>query len=310
MVPGYEASGESLRRMFERDKEELRLLGIPIERRFTDVWEIEEGYLIDKERYYLPALDLDPDEMAALWVVSGVSVEPGPKEDQAMLKLAMGAGMDPDPASPPWLRARLHLDTPSLSTLVEAVAASRRVKFVYRTAGRRAESSRLVDPYALVHSAGKWYVIGHDHLRGAVRDFNLHRVASRVTFASKNPGPDFAIPEGFTAVRAGPTTDHWAGEEGADVEVALSPNIAWWVMSSLGLESAGSWKDWTLIRLKVADDEGFLSWVIGFGEDAVIRSPARLRKAIVERLSAVATQPVRRAARRTTGNGARSKVRA
>ena len=60
-VPGYQQEDySSFKRMFERDKEELRSLGIPIERRFTDVWEIEEGYLISKDRYYLPELDLDP----------------------------------------------------------------------------------------------------------------------------------------------------------------------------------------------------------------------------------------------------------
>ena len=70
-VPGYQQEDySSFKRMFERDKEELRSLGIPIERRFTDVWEVEEGYLISKDRYYLPELELTPDEMAALWIAS------------------------------------------------------------------------------------------------------------------------------------------------------------------------------------------------------------------------------------------------
>ena len=77
-VPGYQQEDySSFKRMFERDKEELRSLGIPIERRFTDVWEVEEGYLISKDRYYLPELDLDPDEMAALWIASRIVVEQG-----------------------------------------------------------------------------------------------------------------------------------------------------------------------------------------------------------------------------------------
>src|SRR3989442_11080535 len=91
-IPGYQQGDyASFKRMFERDKEELRALGIPIERRYTDVWEVEEGYLIPKDRYYLPELDLTPDEMAALWVVSGVTVEPGGKDEQALIKLTMGA---------------------------------------------------------------------------------------------------------------------------------------------------------------------------------------------------------------------------
>ena len=66
LVPGYDASGESLRRMFERDKEELRGLGVPVERAPIDAWGSEEGYFIDPEAYGMPELDLAPDERAAL----------------------------------------------------------------------------------------------------------------------------------------------------------------------------------------------------------------------------------------------------
>src|SRR6266540_3594482 len=66
LVPGYEATGESLRRMFERDKEELRGLGVPVERGPIDPWGSEEGYFIDPNAYAMPRLDLAPDERAAL----------------------------------------------------------------------------------------------------------------------------------------------------------------------------------------------------------------------------------------------------
>src|SRR6266508_784219 len=66
LVPGYEATGESLRRMFERDKEELRGLGVPVERGPIDPWGSEEGYFIDPNAYAMTRLDLAPDERAAL----------------------------------------------------------------------------------------------------------------------------------------------------------------------------------------------------------------------------------------------------
>ena len=65
LVPGYDASGESLRRMFERDKEELRGLGVPVERAPIDAWGSEEGYFIDPEAYGMPELDLAPDQARA-----------------------------------------------------------------------------------------------------------------------------------------------------------------------------------------------------------------------------------------------------
>jgi predicted DNA-binding transcriptional regulator YafY len=284
-VPGYQQEDyASFKRMFERDKEELRSLGIPIERRFTDVWEVEEGYLISKDRYYLPELDLSPDEMAALWIASRIVVEPGGKDDQALVKLALSSDGDADPSSPPWLRARLHLDSPALPHLLEAVAGHRRVKFRYKAAGQKKEVERLVDPYALIHRQGSWYVAGHDHARGAVRHYKLPRITSKVTFANRGGGPDFEVPEGFSTEERG-VIEPWVGEEeGITVEVAFSPRLAWWADRSLGLEPKGTWRDWTVVELSVADEEGFVSWVLGFGEDAVVRSPERVRAAVIKRL--------------------------
>jgi predicted DNA-binding transcriptional regulator YafY len=300
-VPGYQQEDySSFKRMFERDKEELRSLGIPIERRYTDVWEIEEGYLISKDRYYLPELDLTPEEMAALWIASRMVVEPGrpgaSKEDQALVKLSLGLEGAGDPTSPPWLRARLQLDSPALPRLLEAVAGRRRVKFRYKPVGQSREAERTVDPYALIHRQGAWYLAGHDHMRGDVRHYKLPRITSNVSFASRDGGPDFEIPPEFSAESDRVKIEPWAGDKGTTVEVAFSPRLAWWVQQSLGLEPAGTWNDWTLVRLPVTDDEGFVSWVLGFGEDAVVRKPQRVRQAVVQRLRAAAKPAPKRVA--------------
>lgn len=283
-MPGYQhADYQSFKRMFERDKEELRAIGIPVERRFTDVWEVEEGYLISKDRYYLPELNLSPDEMAALWVAAGVVVEADGRSDQALLKLSLGAGLNGSQESPPWLRARLHLDAPSLSQFLEAVASRRRVTFAYQVPGRKIELKRKVDPYALLNKHGAWYVVGHDHLRGDVRHFKLQRITSKVTFTSR-AGHDFEVPSDFSVQEYQLSERPWTGEKGISVEIAFSPRIAWWVRQSLELESSGAWKDWPAFRVPVVDKEGFVSWVIGFGSDAVVRSPASVRKMVVDRL--------------------------
>lgn len=288
-VPGYQQEDyASFKRMFERDKEELRSLGIPIERRFTDVWEVEEGYLISKDRYYLPELDLTPEEMAALWISSRVVVEPGGKEDQALVKLSLSGDGVADASSPPWLRARLHLDSPALPRLLEAVAGRRRVRFRYKAAGQSRDAERTVDPYALIHRHNAWYLAGHDHMRGALRHFKLPRISSAVTFASKTGGPDFDVPEGFSPEQTS-VTEPWVGEEeDVTVEVAFSPRISWWIEQSLGLETTGTVGDWSLVKLSVADEDGFVSWVLGFGEDAEVKAPERVRRAVVRRLREVA----------------------
>jgi proteasome accessory factor B len=305
-VPGYQQQDySSFKRMFERDKEELRSLGIPIERRFTDVWEVEEGYLISKDRYYLPELDLTPDEMAALWIASSIVVEHGAKggkEDHALVKLSLGSNGGADPTSPLWLRARLHLDTPALPQMLEAVAGRRRVRFRYKAAGQSKDAERTFDPYALIHRQGAWYVAGHDHLRGALRNFKLQRVTSPVAFAARSPGPDFEIPEGFSTEDRS-LTEPWVADEGTAVDIAFSPRLSWWVEQTIGLDPKGTWKGWTVVRVTVADDEGFVSWVLQFGEDAVVRSPDRIRKAVVQRLRAGARPPRKAATPKRTTNG-------
>lgn len=295
-VPGYQQQDySSFKRMFERDKEELRSLGIPIERRFTDVWEVEEGYLISKDRYYLPELELTPDEMAALWIASQMVVESGGKDDQALVKLSLSGNGGEDPTSPPWMRARLHLDSPALPQILEAVASRRSVKFRYTPAGQAKDAERTIDPYALIHRQGAWYVAGHDHTRGAVRHFKLPRITSKVTFVSRSSGPDFEIPEGFSAEQSKLSVkEPWLQAEGVSVDVALSPRIAWWIEQSLGLKPAGTWNDWTVMKVDVGDEESFVSWVLGFGEDAVVRSPKRFRDSVVKRLKEAAERPVKK----------------
>src|ERR671935_171080 len=128
LVPGYEASGESLRRMFERDKEELRGLGVPVERAPIDAWGTEEGYFIDPKAYGMPELDLAPDERAALALAarawSGAARDPAAVAGLAKLDLDPGAG-------PHALRADLHGASPLLTTLLEAVQGRKRIAFTY-----------------------------------------------------------------------------------------------------------------------------------------------------------------------------------
>src|SRR6266498_1707358 len=136
MVPGYEASGESLRRMFERDKEELRGLGVPVERAAMDAWGSEEGYFIDPEAYGMPELRLEPDERAALALAarawSGTGLDPAAVSGHAKLDLDTDAGGEP-------VRADLAGGSPLVAALLEAVTNRKRIAFTYQPPGRSEE---------------------------------------------------------------------------------------------------------------------------------------------------------------------------
>src|SRR6266540_3805769 len=144
LVPGYEATGESLRRMFERDKEELRGLGVPVERGPVDAWGNEEGYFIDPKAYAMPRLDLAPDERAALALAarawSGAAGEPAALAGLAKLDLDPGAGPDA-------VRANLGGASPLLASLLEAVTSRKRIRFSYRPPGRAARRQARRRPW-------------------------------------------------------------------------------------------------------------------------------------------------------------------
>ncbi|MFD0889930.1 helix-turn-helix transcriptional regulator, partial [Streptosporangium algeriense] len=71
-VPGYDAANdEAFQRMFERDKNELREIGIPIEVQ-KDPWEEDPGYRIVRESYELPEITLEPDEAAVVGLAAQV----------------------------------------------------------------------------------------------------------------------------------------------------------------------------------------------------------------------------------------------
>src|ERR671915_196906 len=263
LVPGYEASGESLRRMFERDKEELRSLGVPVERAPIDAWGSEEGYFIDPEAYGMPDLDLAPDERAAL----------------ALAARARGAGPDAR-------RASRGGASPLLAALLEAVSGRKRIVFSYRPPGRTAAERRL-DPYALVNRRGTWYVVGHDAGRDAQRSFRVSRIESDIRkLRPTSRGPDFEVPDDYDPGKLLPT----AGEpEGAPMALVRAPRAAARLAELRGAAPTGPPRPDGLVtlRLPVGDRDGLLGWALGNGVEIV--EPAELRAEARRRLEVLST---------------------
>src|ERR671928_1244845 len=103
-VPGYEhdpddpRDHEAFQRKFERDKAELRELGVPLEIGTASVFDTEAGYRIAPREYALPDIHLEPDEAAAvgiaarLWQHAGLAAA----ASSGLAKLR-AAGIDVDP---------------------------------------------------------------------------------------------------------------------------------------------------------------------------------------------------------------------
>jgi proteasome accessory factor B len=283
LLPAYDqADRASAKRQFERDKDMLRQIGIPVETVATDAWEVEEGYRIPKERYELPDVSFTAEEVAALFVAAHA---PGdPEAARAFRKLALGAGAGVLPAGEGAPTVGVDASGPHLRTVADGVSGRRRLRFRYRPVEGRA-GQREVDAWALLFRGGAWYLVGGDRARGEPRSFRLSRIASGVRDAGEGDPP----PDGFRAadhLTAGP----WGlGEPETTARVAFSPKVVWWALAGLpGARTLRIRRDgWTEAEVPAAAGESFVSWVLSFGPDARVLAPASVRDAVVEALEAV-----------------------
>ena len=283
LEPYHKENVESAKRMFERDKDVLREYGIPLELVDLDAWGGEQGYIIPKDRYYLPEIEFTPEELGALMVAAQSGGEDRSAE-QGVRKLLYGAdgGVLAGLAGGP-----LASGSDARGTLVmaaaEAAQGRRRVRFGYRTAQGKV-SERDIDAFAMVFRGGRWYLVGHDHERDEVRAFRLSRVTSDIADAGEGADP----PAGFSAsdhVVAGP----WSAAAEDLARVDLAPDVAWSAIGSLpGAVQVGARDDgWVETTIPFADQDALVSILLQFGPDAVVESPAPLREALVRRLEEI-----------------------
>ena len=283
LEPYGQSNPESAKRMFERDKDILREFGVPLELVDVDVWGTEQGYVIPKEKYYLPEISFEPGELVAL-LVAAQSGGRDPAAESGARKLLYGAdgGVLAGLAGGP-----LASGSDARSNLVHAAAEAaqelRRIRFTYRTAEGRA-GERDVDAWAMVFRAGHWYLVGHDRERDDVRAFRLSRIVGELSVEGEGSTP----PAGFRAadhVDAGP----WVATGDDRARVAFSPGRAWAASSQFpgAAEIATDADGWVEMEIPMADVEAFAALLLEYGPDAVVRSPDALRDAVVRGLESV-----------------------
>jgi predicted DNA-binding transcriptional regulator YafY len=278
LVPGYDAQGESLRRMFERDKDELRRLGVPIERAPVDAWGSGEGYFIDPRAYGMPQLELGPDERAALALALQVWSGGFAGGQPTLAKL----DLDPGAAARP-LQADLQGGSPLVGAILDALHERRRVTFTYRPPGREPARRRL-DPYALVHRMGTWYVVGRDPDREALRSFRLSRIESEVRpVRAGGHGPEFEVPAAFDPGQVLPTAGERRRRHATARVIEPAARLSVLRGGELIGEPAGGV---VTVRVPLDDEEGFLAWALG--NEAEVLEPAELRAEARHRLATLA----------------------
>lgn len=279
-VAGYgQPDHEAFRRMFERDKADLRALGVPVETVPIDRWDDRTGYRIDPSRYDLPPIELSPAEVTALGVavaVTGLGAVAGP----GLQRLAVAAGTSTNPQGAP--PVEVDLAVPLLPTLLAAQASRTTVRFTYGAPGRP-PSVRTVDPHAVVHRRGRWYLVGADHDRGERRSFRLDRVHGSVDTVS---GPD-AFPEPAEPVDVADVVP----VPRAPIAVAtllVAPTRAFEVARRAQDPGEPQPDGWTRFTVPYAADDEVIALALELGPDGELVAPPELRAVVVARLRAAA----------------------
>jgi proteasome accessory factor B len=298
-VPGYEhdpedpRDHEAFQRKFERDKAELRDLGVPLETGTASVFDSEPGYRIAHREYALPDILLAPDEAAAvgiaarLWQHAGLAAA----ASSGLAKLR-AAGVEVDPQATLGVEPVVTVD-PAFGPLTTAARDRRAVAFSYRTPEGDDPATRHLEPWGVVCWRGRWYVVGHDRDRDATRCFRLSRIVGAVRPAG-SPGA-FTPPTDVDLIshvsgRTGPVER--TGRATVLVRPGRAAGLRRWAAESV------PGPDGDRLTLTYADVDVLASNLVGYGADVHVLAPPELRDAVIQQLKEIVArhEPVRHAA--------------
>lgn len=305
-VPQYAEceTGEAFDRMFERDKEDLRELGVPlVTGAVDDVFEDEQGYRVDRDAYALPELELSATELAVLGLASRVWQQAslaGPAA-RAMVKL-QALGVQTDEESLVGVEPRVRTAEPAFEPVYAATRDRAPVSFRYRKP-RGEASLRHVQPWVVTSRGRHWYLVGHDQDRGAPRAFRLSRVEGAVRRIG--PAGGYQVPDGVDVAALVGGTPDFSDRRTAVLRVRHGRGTA----LRLRVRDEGSPPDpepaggadagpdaeppvaagWDLVQVPVGEVEILAEEVAAHGPDIVVESPPDLRENVIRLLRGALT---------------------
>jgi proteasome accessory factor B len=291
---------ESGRRKFERDKQDLLELGIPLRYVGADEEDDSEGgYVVDRDQLFLPDIQLDPEEMAVVYL-AGLSLMQSKtfpyrdalaialrkmelRGDSSKLRGALGSVQ------------RVVIDQgergagPELDTLLQdlqrAIIQHKQITFAYHARYKDAVTIRVVDPYGLFHRQGRWSLVGYSHERAAIRVFLVHRMRDLSANAKRSATPDFEPPADFQLgdwTRT-PAFRYDLGEP-VVVELEVESDVAFLAEDAFGQPCVRGDAGWTQLRVETTNADAVIQWVLGMGPRARVTGPPEVRARIVEAL--------------------------
>lgn len=278
-VAGYSGDAESKDRMFERDKDDLRSLGITIELgTFDPLFEDEAGYRIKPESYALQLRDLDAtsvtllSQAAKLWREAALG-----DSAQSGLQKLKGLGIESDVDVLLDLSSSVQGTPEQLPDLIEAITDRRKVAFEY-VASDLSKQLRTIEPYRLSNSRGHWYLIGHDVDRKAMRTFRVDRFASAVT--TKGAASSFEVD-----IEALDAEELSFDQQLHTAVIALRKGKAPQLRAGAHVTEIDS--DWDRIEITFKSSENLIQRILWYGTDIQLLEPLELRNDLIARLEKV-----------------------
>jgi proteasome accessory factor BC len=284
-VEGYsEMSDEAFARRFYSDRAELLSLGVPLQSQ-RDEFTGEELYTLRSEQYFLPQLELEDEELAALqtafYLLEGKFAYAEPLR-LALQNLALGRpGFSEAPTETANRVEVLDPDyspeTPGrLAKLENAISKQRTVRYDYWSISRDKESERTLNPYALINDNGLWYVVGHDLDREDIRTFRVSRIRGEIKFATRRER-DFRAPTDFDVELYRGRPPWQIGDLVGTARIEVRGDTAWWVRRAYG--STGKLEDGVFVT-EYSSIPQLASWVLRQNGRAVPLEPHELKQEV------------------------------
>ena len=284
---------ESNQRKFERDKAELITLGIPIDYQTgNDIG--NDGYIIDKDKLFLPEVRFSPSELSLLMLAAEAVIEndnfPYREQlNQALTKFS--SSQDPVYRSPEEIQIRYYADDKTaasqqviLDQIQMALDRRKSLKIIYHAFSTGEKTSRTVYPYGLILRKGRWTLVGWDLLRQDIRAFVLTRIEEARANQLKPGTPDYTIPDDFSLKNYQKQPWDIYRHPPVNVVIELSEHR----LNELLPEIPGAVKIRDRVyKLKVSNVDRLISWVLTQKQDALILEPEEVKEKAEQALASL-----------------------
>jgi proteasome accessory factor B len=280
----HDLTNEAFDRMFDRDKEELRVLGVPIEvGPVTKGFDDEVGYRVRRSEFELPEIELEPDEAAVIGLAARVwqHARLASATSQGLRKLK-AAGVEIDESAVAVLEPQLVSDEPAFDGVLDAVTSRTPIAFDYRPAGAPDAHRRRLEPWGMASWHGHWYVVGRDRDRDAPRMFRLSRMTGCV---DRDGRPGDSVPPADLDVRSLVSTlapEHPHSTATVHVRVDRGGPLRRRAASSRPVDEI-----WTELEVPYSSGSTLAEELTSYGADVRAMAPDDIRQAVVRRLTAL-----------------------